>query len=624
MIATLLAWSVACTESSGDAAPPECSHPEWGGVDVSDALHVGPAETFQTIEQALGAVGEGGTVAVHDGTYAVGPLRIDVNDVRLVGRCRDAVRIEPESQGLLVSGNNVSLSGFTMAGSTVQGILFSGQSARATHLRVQEARGWGIATAGTDLTLEDVEILDTRTLTEDNSLAYALILTDGGEVDATDLLIDGSDSWGIFAYTRANLVLRRSRVTRLWRHQAINVSHVTLDGDVEIDDIAGHAIITDHLRSVGPVHIHDVGPALDANYPIEAAILAIQSAILEPGWVIEDVGAAAIALADRATIRGMRIARACRIVSDFGALGVFRGTHEVSDVTITDSSCPGVHVWSTAQLTLENVSVDEAYGVGIDLDGANATLSNVSVTRVGAGAVFPGYGLRALGGTVEARDVRVSATDDYGGAFLGSDVRIESASFQGQGGAGIVGAGSRMELRDVIIEDTAPAGRRGWGGYGIYVGRTDAQGETYHPPAGEAQLILENARIASSTGAGVVAVDGVSVALTDVTVTGTGPTAEGMGDGVVVGSGGRLDATGLVTSGNHRVGVLLDGAAGTIGASALGEVPGLVQQACSDAVPPVTLRDVEVPGGVRACDDGPPLPAMVTPPLWTDDIRVVD
>jgi hypothetical protein len=275
-------------------------------------------------------------------------------------------------------------------------------------------------------------------------------------------------------------------------------------------------------------------------------------------------------------------------------------------------------------ITLTNVTVDDAYGAGVDLRAANASLNGVSIARVRADGRYPGYGLRSAGGRVVAEELLVATTDDYGAALLGSDAQFTDVTLRANHGGGIVAVGSRVELRNGTIGDTVPAGRRGWGGYGIYVGRSDASGVTYTPPTTTAGLTVEGTQIERATSAGVFAVEGVPVELSGVTIRQTTASTGGMGDGVFVGRDGHLKATALVTSGNARTGVLLDGATGTLSSSVLGETPGLVQQACGDAVPAVAMDDVSTPGGARVCDDGPVLPATMTPPAWTDDIRVLD
>ncbi len=123
---------------------------------------------------------------------------------------------------------------------------------------------------------------------------------------------------------------------------------------------------------------------------------------------------------------------------------------------------------------------------------------------------------------------------------------------------------------------------------------------------------------------GLVLADGTDARIDTLTISGTLPGSEARGDGALVLGRGQLDAVDLSTSGNARVGVLLDGATGSLRGGSLEETPGLVQQGCTADTTPVATTGVTVPGGTYLCDTSTPLPVTVAPPSWSDDIQILE
>jgi hypothetical protein len=628
-ISISLAWLLACTppeEASDRPVETVCAHADWAGLDVSAALHVGEGQAYDRVEAAVSAARAGDVVAIHDGVYVTEPLELDEDGVTLVGRCRDTVVLRSEGEGVRATATDVTVAGLTLEGTFPQGITFSGAAARLLHARVREARGWGVSTAMTDLVVEDVEVVDTRPMDVGSDIALAINIT-GGRLDATDLLVDGSDGWGVYGNPGfgERIILRRSRVTNLWRYVAVSGSDVTFEGDVEIDHVIGSAIVASTFRSSGSVFIHDVGVDFDPRTSGFVAVVLGQTSVIDPGFRIEATeGAAFLFGGRRHRVEGAAIEGACSLVSTLGAVASTAESLTLTDVTITNSRCAGVETLDGGTTTLERVVIDGARNVGVAVSGGRLILEDVSVRNVRAGSQAEGIGLRAESSSVRADALTVEATGDYGAVFAGSVVAIEDATFASNAGAGVVVLGSDVSATGLSIRDVVPAPRRAWGGFGIYAGQRDGDGDTYAPTHGALRLAIAGGSVEGAVSAGILATDGVPVTLEDVTVSGTSAGSDARGDGVVLASGARLEADGLVTRGNARVGVLFDAATGALRGGTLGEATSLVQQSCASDTAPVTLDGVALAGERLGCGDAPALPVAVTPPVWSDDIRVLE
>jgi hypothetical protein len=618
--------AMACSDdASPESGPPTCDHPEWGGVDVTDALHVGAGQPYTSVAQAIAAAGPDTRIALHDGDYDVEDLVLAHDGMTVVGRCRDQVTLRPEGIGLLVDGADVQLAGLTVAGGVPQGIVFGPGRARMAHMRVRDVRGWGVATAGTDLVLEDVEILDTKALSDESDISLSLNLL-GGSLDATALLVDGSDLSGLYS-DGTSVTLRRSRVTNLWRGAAIFADVLRLEGDVEVDHVNGLAIMAGTLETVGSVDIHDIGILFDNVNAISIAVTVVNSSSIGPGMTIEHVDGTAIGFdGGRTTVNGMIIRDACRILDTRGAVlgSPLVRRLDIRDLDLTDAACAGIEMVRSTGVTLHDVHIDDTRDAGILVESGDVAIEGLTVTDVRAGNRFGGVGLRTEGADVTAARVSVSDTDDYGLAFANTDATVTGARLTRATGAGVLAMGGTVSLTDVHIDAPRAAARRDWGGYGIYVGRLDSAGAAYTPAANAPALTVTDTAINRATGAGLVLADGTDARVDTLTISGTLSGSEARGDGALVLSRGQLDAVDLSTSGNARTGVLFDGATGSLRGGSLGETPGLVQQGCTADTPPVATAGVTVPGGTYLCDTSTPLPVTVAPPSWSDDIEILE
>ncbi len=628
-LTTIVAWLLACTppeEAPNRPVETVCAHADWAGLDVSGALHVGAGQAYDRVEAAVSAARAGDVVAIHDGVYVTEPLELDEDGVTLVGRCRDTVLLRSEGEGVRATANDVTVAGLTLEGTFPQGITFSGAAARMLHARVREARGWGVSTAMTDLVVEDVEVVDTRPMDVGSDIALAFNIT-GGSLDATDLLVDGSDGWGVYGNPGfgERIILRRSRVTNLWRYVAVTGTDVSFEGDVEIDHVVGGAVRADTFRSSGATYIHDIGVDFDPRTGQDGALAIIGSSTIGPGLRIEGTEGSSMLLAGRRhDVEGAVLEGACSLFSPIGAVRTWADSLTLRDVTISNSRCVGVEALDGGTTTLERVVIDGARNVGVAVSGGRLILEDASVRNVRAGSQAEGIGVRAESASVEVDGLTVEATGDYGAVFAGSVVALQDATFASNAGAGVVVLGSDVSATDLSIRGVVPAPRRAWGGFGIYAGQRDGDGTAYAPTRGALRLAIAGGSVEGAVSAGIFATDGVPVTIEDVTVAGTTAGTDARGDGVVVASGARLESDGLVTSGNARVGVLFDAATGALRGGTLGEAISLVQQSCASDTAPVTLDRVDLAGERLGCGDAAAVPVSVTPPVWSDDIRVLE
>jgi hypothetical protein len=620
---------VACRDATTNPdTPPACAHEEWGGIDVSRALHVGEGQSYPTLEGALAQAVAADVIAIHDGAYLTGPLEIDVPGVRLVGRCRDTVTLGSTGEGMRVTAADVTVSGLTLVDGLVQAINFSGANARMTHARVTDARGWGITTSAIDLTVEDVEVLRTRAVTDASDVAVPVNIV-GGSLDATDLLVDGSDGWGIFGSYLVDtaLTLRRTRVTNLWRFTAVTAPTVKLEGGVEVDHVVGQAINATTLNSEGELYVHHIGWNGTGQYDTERWAVAGRRVRIGPGLLAEDIEADVLLARGTSQLEGAVIRGACTLTAGLGAVFTNEGSLTLTDVAFSDLGCTAVRAAAGASVTMKHVAIEGARNAAIVVTDSRLSVTDVDVSDVRAGAVYEGLGLFAENATVSGTTLRMDSTQDYGAVFVGSSVELADTQLTDTAGAGIVALGSAVELSTLDIRGVASAASRQWGGFGIYVGSVDGNGVAYQPPRGATGVIIEGGTITDANLAGLYVTDGVPLTVRDITVSGTraglDETAP-LGDGVTLTNGSMLNATNLNTLGNARVGVLLDGSSGTLTGGTLAETPGLVQQSCGDTIAPVRMEGVAASGGVVSCDTGPGLTTVVTAPVWTDDITVLE
>ncbi len=317
----------------------------------------------------------------------------------------------------------------------------------------------------------------------------------------------------------------------------------------------------------------------------------------------------------------------------------------LENIAIVDAPQMGLRVEGGSALSLDGVLVAEATGAGIvvqtsgRVDAASLVVTDTRALagRVGrgldvesagqldaaglivsgnrhAGVLAIGEGLVVHLSDVVIRDT-VSQDLDGGGGFgiRGEDGPVIEASrvlIEGNHdhGASVLGATTTMSLTDAIVRDTAPrtAGSRFGHGVGVYDGarfeatrllatRNTDSGVTV---AGEGSLAsLTDAVVresvpgvyASAGGRGVTAATGggfeatrlvvtnnhdvgvfatgagTSLLLTDVLVRETTPRDDAfpMGRGIEVEEGASLTATRLVATGNHDIGVLANGADST-------------------------------------------------------------
>lgn len=216
------------------------------------------------------------------------------------------------------------------------------------------------------------------------------------------------------------------------------------------------------------------------------------------------------------------------IATDGPGVRIDGGTVTVSGFRVEGAN-PGVWTWQGADVALSSLSVEDATGPGVVLEGAvtHATLDTIEVEGAG------GYGLAIQDATVEGGDVTITGATDLGVLVDGLDAVV---TLDGLAVSALV-AGTSGEARGVQVQHFSAA-------------------------------TLANVTISDAIGAGVVGLQAVTLSLENVRIENT-TAGSGYGDGLVMLHGTadedydqpyfELTTAGLTVSGAARAGVLLSG-----------------------------------------------------------------
>lgn len=191
----------------------------------------------------------------------------------------------------------------------------------------------------------------------------------------------------------------------------------------------------------------------------------------------------------------------------------------LSGLTVADADSVGVYL-GRGTLVAADVRVVRAAGVGLFVDGGDATLTDVVVqdTRTLGGDFGWGLGVQG-GGTVEASRLTLTGNRD-------------ASLFAGE-------AGSTVSVTDLVITDTQP----------------EADGSAAAVQAQQGALVsVEGGRFERSGGAAVDAV-GATIELRDVLVRDVEEATAGSGSGLAAVQGGTIDASSTVVEHAQGYGV---------------------------------------------------------------------
>lgn len=641
----LLPALVACADASPkdtSPAPSPCAVDHWEGA-PDDARVVAADGAYRSIGEALAAAVPGDTVLVDAGTW-VEEVRMDVADVRLVGRCPEAVRVDGTggtAGTLSLEADGTAAQGLTLAGGAAFGAHLTGQDTSLTAVVAEGNRLWGVATNQATAQLTDVEIVGTECLLD---LCLGLVVS-GGEVEADGLTVRDGTGAPIWVEGGAVVRVRDGRIqdyvsapgtpgtAAYFDHSEV---HLGPDFRVVGGEATALAAWGGSLTTEGEVELTEV--RAPAGLSATAVSLAGGASLTAgPGLVVHDVEGTVLVAVDAGDIalEGATLSGLCPYDDEVTAIGVLDSTSlRLTGVEVRDSPCLGIWARDVGEdgagvVELTQVSVEGANGVGLTLLGGGPTrLEEVTVrdTVMDGSLDFDGMGILMVGVVATLEGVRTEGNASYGLAAAVSVLDGGGLVAVDNVGAGVAFVADVVDLDGVEVTGTREAAARAWGGHGVWVSRGDATDEGlagYEVPAHSGpEVRLADLLLTDNRGAGLVATDGVELELAAARVEGTTAGPELPGDGVVL--LGSVDAilVDVWTAGNTRASVLFDASAGRVSGSGGDEAVGLVQQRCGEEVPVDVSAQVaaDYAGGVHLCEGGADLPATVSPLAWNDDV----
>lgn len=423
------------------------------GLPASNVLYVRPggtgngtqAEPFGTINEALGQAMDGTVIALAAGTYDE-VVRLKTG-VTLQGACAARTWIRPSTSGgasvrVPADVTNAALVGVGIGPSDNAGAVIQGH-ARLEGVVVEQAMAAGILVAGGRLVAQDTVVRGTRPQM-DGTLGGGVTVLEGSEATFRRAVFEANHQYGL-----------------------------TLVGSqVELLDVASRA------NQEGAI------PGLGAGVVVQAGGILLGERIelsngLGVGALVAD--GAELDLID-AVIRGTRGVRP----SDQG-FGISLDESRVSlrRTVVIDSEGTAIGVPEAGDLTLANVVVADVvptpdnpgWAVGVSAGGsARLMLSHVRISgTAAAGLSVNGQLSDPLGAILTATDLSIVDVADLGISGLGlylSAVQadIERLHIERSVMAGVIlMEHARLNLRDGVIEDTAPDPDDGHFGRGIEV-----------------------------------------------------------------------------------------------------------------------------------------------------------
>lgn len=502
---TLLA--LACAEPPLAHEDP-CPGGSWGGDAVPAGAVLVP-DDYATIGDALASAGEGGTVAVSEGTY-VENLSPPAG-VELVGQCAELVTVDgsAEEAPTIEVSDGASLSGLTITGG-YRGLRVIGGDVYGSDLVVRDNREAGVTGVGKrngagKIWLSRSSVTGTRPSSPDELGGIGLQVEGGYALDLVDVVVDDNVLAGVNIYSGTEdgspalvvdgAVIRGTNAQAGYEEFGFGLI-LQLGATAEIDGLSvednyqyGVALINEgtaatarELSVSGTVANGETGAAIAVQ---DGAIDCIDCAMsANQGTGVE------LSLGGSVRLERTVIADTSAY-STTAALGVFANAGEVkiveSDILRTEGV--GVLVGETARATLDGVAIgggrvydgsgtallvqDGGSVVGAGLSfaeneqtalrvigaGAAATMDNVVVT----GTVPDADGLAVAVGVVEQGTLAVNDLEISGGTiglFLENASASVSAAQLTEIGPVVehtsaisVTAGSLLSLSQVSVSD---------------------------------------------------------------------------------------------------------------------------------------------------------------------------
>ncbi len=523
-----------------------------------------------------------GTTDVGVGLKAQERARITVNGGTFQGNAElDAVALD---DGELV------LTGTTHLGPGVAIQAQDGGIAEASALVGEDADGNGAAAIAGTLTLTDVTLR--RTVDPGDTVAAGIFASEGGQVDATRVTVDGVQGIGVTAESGAHVTLVDSTITA-----------TVVDADTGAGGFALRAWDGGTLEA-SRVHVEAATRIAAVSYGAGSRLVLDDVTLADTAFDADGAQAAGVVVMERASVTATDL-----VVDGAGTHGLYvdgaASWMELTRVRVTGvlpdrdgAYGRGIDVYGPARFT--DVIVEDAQEAGVIVSGDAGVLeaTGLTVTGVAAGTVQT----TAVGVAVERGATFSGATVDVAevagpGLYVAeAEATCTGCSFTANGFAGVVVKSGELDLTDAVILDTEADASAG-GGVGLWAGSAGDGAATNTVTldgltvAGHAYASLWLAapgayRVTGSDVAGSAGVDGAGVLHGNaVYATGGIPPWDGA-SGLYLGGTWFHDAVGVA--------VLLDGAAATLDDNTWsGNGVDLVQQRCDgvaavdgiDAVP---------------------------------------
>ncbi|MEO8182621.1 MAG: right-handed parallel beta-helix repeat-containing protein [Deltaproteobacteria bacterium] len=434
--------------------------------------------------------------------------------------------------GLITQAGDLQLENVVIAGSTAAPLSATGTDSLLLQTTFADNAG-GISFVGGGVDVQDTRVVDTR---KEGSLETHAVFVNGADGPLQRLVLARNAEYGLFVTgAKANLDITDLRIT-----------------DTRSVQDAGKAVRGIGVVVTDPSDPAGAPPAVGITRGIIAQSHDHGVLVTGPGpqVYLTDVSVAQTRAADLPARSGAIsfVSTAPATQAAGGLLALERTTLDDNDDSGASVSGPGI------ELDLIDVSISNTRALSSGEAGAGLSAQNGSILsgrRVQlSNNARTGVAVEGIGTALDLTDLVVSDTQPAGAGPSGEGMRvvggvatIESGSFLRNSSAGIWAAqGASVDLTDVVLDETqAPAGGSGVG--------LDVIG---------AKLTGERVTLSKSHGLGLSASLGAQVTILDLNITGTLAAAIA-GRGVEVSSGSTVELNRAVIAGTPDYALLVAG-----------------------------------------------------------------
>jgi hypothetical protein len=510
-----------------------------------DATHV------KTLSAGVAAAADDATIAIAAGTYD--DAVTITKHVTVVGRCAANVEIRSPA-GSVAPGIEIKATGVTVRGVTLTGHVDGISVTKAGEATIEDvvirgSRYAGLYVEGGRATIRRTKVENTVPQADARG-GFDLATGVGADATMQDSTLSGGVQ-GVLAGASANLTLQRVIITRQAPNPASNVrpsgiaalggAHVNLAQSI-IRNLAGDAAAVaedDALIEISESVIRDIqisssaarGYGLTATYGGHITMRSSLIADVENTAVLTRDEQSTLIMSATAIVAPTPVGNpigATKSDGKGGGLAVTgKGKATLDNVVILGAWGIGAFVDGGGALDMKHSLIDATRGtsgadpsrsvaVGVAvLNGARATVSDVSITRSSAAGVTTGKGSKLSGDHLLVRDVLEGSIESAGsgiGVGTGSTVDLDASVVDGATTSGFLvreGAGTFLRFVRSSVHGTKQA-RTGFG-HGVTVG----QGASV---VLSGSSLVDNPGIGLAVDGGKALVDGATIARNNVGV----------------------------------------------------------------------------------------------------------